>query len=94
MGNVIDFLERVGRDASLRHGDGFAEALREHELDDPQRAALVGLDADALRLSLKQGAYLSTQMGEPFGPDHERAPDLPPDDDGDAEPDDPPESDA
>lgn len=86
MGNVIDFLERVGGDASLRHGDGYGKALRDQEFDDPERAALAGLDADALRLVLKQGIHLTTQMGEPFGPEHER--ELPPDDDedGDVEP--------
>jgi hypothetical protein len=44
--NVIDFLERLGRDAELRHASDEAvnEALREAGIDPAVRQAIVGKD--------------------------------------------------
>jgi hypothetical protein len=55
--NVIDFLERFGQDASLRHaaGDAVAEALKNAGIDPALRAAI--LDKDQRRLEDLLGAH-------------------------------------
>lgn len=56
MSNVIDFLERMGQDAKLRHavGEEFETALAAADIDPAVRAALV--DADQSRLEALLGA--------------------------------------
>ncbi len=48
--NVIDFLERVGEDAELRHAsrEALEEALRSAGIDPALRAAILGKDPRAL----------------------------------------------
>ncbi len=50
MSNVIDFLERLGRDADLQQasGDIWEEALRSAGIDPALRAAILGNDRQAL----------------------------------------------
>jgi hypothetical protein len=71
MGSVIDFLARVGQDASLRHAPGhvLGEALDADAVDASVRDALVAKDGDALRDLLGLDVYFGSQM--PDGPDHE-----------------------
>ena len=56
MSNVIDFLERFGRDAALRYAteDAVAEALRTAGLEPALQAAI--LDKDQRRLEALLGA--------------------------------------
>ncbi|MDQ0008539.1 hypothetical protein J2T07_000698 [Luteibacter jiangsuensis] len=91
MGKVIEFLARVGSDASLRHAstDAVDAALRDAGVDDGDlREAFSAKDGDAVRLLLGQRAYFSTQM--PIAPEHEEQEDPldGEDEDGDGEPDD------
>lgn len=50
MSNVIDFLERFGRDAELRHAsdEAVAEALKEAGIDPAVRGAIVSKDQGEL----------------------------------------------
>ncbi|MET0935667.1 MAG: hypothetical protein ABWX83_06755 [Luteibacter sp.] len=86
MGNVIDFLARVGQDASLRHANGAVldEALDALAVGQSARDALIAKDSDALRASLGLGVFFGSQM--PDGPDHEEKEDED-EDDGDNEDD-------
>lgn len=83
MGNVMDFLARVGQDAALRCGPA---ADREALLvalgidDEATREALAGGDAEALRALFGGAQFIATQMPGPDG--DEEAPD---EDDGDDE---------
>ncbi len=54
MSDVIDFLERIGQDAELRHtsGEMLEEALRSAGIDPALRAALLGQDSRALEALL------------------------------------------
>jgi len=76
MGNVMDFLTRVGQDAALRCG---SPADREALLtalgidDEATRAALASGDAEALRTLLGGTQFIATQMPGPDG--EEEAPD-------------------
>lgn len=56
MGNVIDFLERLGQDAQLRYATGsqVEEALEQAQIDPAIRAAI--LAADPRRLEALLGA--------------------------------------
>jgi hypothetical protein len=73
MGNVTDFLARVGQDSSLRHG---SPAAREALLaamgieDNALRHALLGDDAEALRGLLGGARFIASQM--PDGPEREK----------------------
>jgi len=51
MTDVIEFLERMGRDAQLRHASEavLEEAMRDAHLSAPARAALMGGDRAALK---------------------------------------------
>jgi hypothetical protein len=75
MGKVIEFLARVGSDASLRHAsaDAMRTALLEAGVDDAALgAALSTNDGDALRALLGQREYISSQL--PADPAHEEDP--------------------
>ena len=50
MSNVIQFLEALGRDSALGSGSpvAYANAVRELDIDDALRAALLNKDQDAL----------------------------------------------
>ncbi|HXP00954.1 MAG TPA: hypothetical protein VN813_10635 [Luteibacter sp.] len=90
MGKVVEFLARVGSDASLRHGsaDTVDTALRDAGVDDDDLRRAVGAkDGDALRTLFGQRGNLVTQM--PIGPEHEETEDPldDEDDDGDGKPD-------
>ena len=76
MGDVIGFLARVGREASLRHADGdtFGAVLDEAGFDPATREALRVRDGDALRAHLGYGVYFASQMGEPLQPDSVEVP--------------------
>lgn len=54
MSNVIDFLERFGQDADLRHAtdEAVAEALRQAGIEPAVRAAIVDRDQQALEALL------------------------------------------
>ena len=54
MSNVIDFLERFGQDADLRHAadDAVAEALRKAGLEPALQAAVLNKDQRALEALL------------------------------------------
>ena len=64
MSNVIDFLERMGKDAKLRRAstDEVALALAEAEVETPLCPAIVAKDTSALQALLKQGVFFATQM--------------------------------
>ncbi|GAA0916026.1 hypothetical protein KR767_18520 [Luteibacter anthropi] len=76
MGNVIEFLARVGREASLRHarGDGYDRALEGAGFDPPTAEVLRARDGATLRALLGQRAYFETQMGEEPPPDNVEVP--------------------
>jgi hypothetical protein len=81
MGNVIEFLARLGEDASLRHvsDEALATMIREAELGDAVGCAMSARDPEALRLLMGQGIYFSTQMGDPLREEEE------PEEDGDGD---------
>ncbi|WP_285402276.1 hypothetical protein [Luteibacter sp. ME-Dv--P-043b] len=86
MGTVVDWLARVGGDASLRYAsaESLAKALGDHVIEDAVRAPLVARDAEALRAVMGgQGIWFSSQM--PVHPDHED--DRPLDDEDDEDDD-------
>jgi len=86
MGTVVDWLARVGGDASLRYAsaESLAKALGDHDIEDVVRAPLVARDAEALRAVMGgQGIWFSSQM--PVHPDHEE--DRPLDDEDDEDDD-------
>jgi hypothetical protein len=64
MSNVIDFLERMGKDAQLRRAspDEVALALTEADVETPLCSAIVARDTPALQALLKQGVFFATQM--------------------------------
>ncbi|WP_413626235.1 hypothetical protein [Luteibacter sp. Lutesp34] len=75
MGKVIEFLARVGSDASLRHAsaDAIRTALLEAGVDDTAfGAALSANDGDALRALFGQREYVSSQL--PDSPAREEDP--------------------
>lgn len=82
MGNVIEFLTRLGEDASLRHAsdDALAALSNEAGLDAAVGSAVYLRDVEALRNLLGGEIYFSTQMGEP-----QREEEEPEDDDGDGD---------
>ncbi|AGG89542.1 hypothetical protein RHOFW104T7_10370 [Rhodanobacter thiooxydans] len=59
MFDVIDFLERVGQDAQLRHAsrDEVGSALSNAEIDPELRVAILARDGQELRTLLGQGPY-------------------------------------
>jgi hypothetical protein len=85
MGNVTDYLARVGQDAALRHGSPADREALLTELgidDDATREALAYGDADGLRRLLGGAQFISTQMP---GPDREK--EAPDQDEGDEDDD-------
>jgi hypothetical protein len=68
MGNVIEFLARLGQDASLRHAsdETLAALVSEAGMGDAVTRAVISRDPDVLRTAMGQGIYFSTQMGEPL----------------------------
>lgn len=90
MGKVIEFLERVGQDASLRYAsrESLAIVLDAEGCDAAMRAMLMSNDADAFQLLLGTRVFSSSQM--PIQPEEEKIPDEDEDDDdedGDGRPD-------
>ena len=89
MGKVVEFLARVGSDASLRHAS--ADAVRMAALDagvgdDELGRILSANDGDALRALLGPREFFSSQM--PVGPAREEEDPLDgEEEEGDAEPD-------
>jgi len=75
MGKVIEFLERVGSDATLRHADAamLAAALADTGIDAETRSALVNGDREALHRLLGERPFIVAQMQ--IGPDSVEAPD-------------------
>lgn len=69
MGSVIDWLARVGGDASLRYAsaEALARALGDDDVSDELRSSLG--DADALRAALGSEVFFTSQM--PVEPDRE-----------------------
>lgn len=59
MFDVIDFLERVGQDAQLRHAsqDEVGLALSGAEVDSQLRVAILARDGQELRVLLGQGPF-------------------------------------
>lgn len=64
MSNVIDFLERMGADASLRTAtpDHLARELAEAAVEDDAAQAIVSGDALALRHSIAPGVFYAILM--------------------------------
>lgn len=64
MSDVIDFLERMGRDAALRHGPhGDLEAALENSGMDPEvKAAILGKDKVRLDTLLGQGGLFGMMI--------------------------------
>lgn len=64
MSDVIDFLERMGRDAALRHGThGDLEAALENSGMDPEvKAAILGKDKVRLDTLLGQGGLFGMMI--------------------------------
>jgi hypothetical protein len=89
MGNVIDFLARLGGDASLRDAsdETLAAMASESGLGGALGAAMLARDTDSLRTLLGQGIFFSTQMGDPQrekeDPDDDKDDDDDEDDEGD-----------
>lgn len=67
MSNVIDFLERFGRDAQLRHAsdEELDAALRLAGVDADVRAAIVGKDQSALERLLGAGTNVCCMINKP-----------------------------
>lgn len=83
MGNLMEFLARVGQDAALRYGppadrEALLSTLDIH--DEATRHALVAGGADELRALLGGVQFIASQMP---GPDEEKAPPADDDDDTD-----------
>ncbi|SEN06613.1 hypothetical protein SAMN02800694_2658 [Luteibacter sp. UNCMF331Sha3.1] len=74
MGKVIEFLERVGSDATLRHADAetLAAALADTDIDDATRAALMDGDRETLHRLLGERPFIVAQMQ--IGPDEVEVP--------------------
>ncbi|MET0616531.1 MAG: hypothetical protein ABWZ54_02095 [Luteibacter sp.] len=91
MGNVIDFLARLGGDASLRHAsdETLAAMAGESGLDGALGAAMLARDPDALRTLMGHGIFFSTQMGDPQREEKDPLDDKEDDDDDDDEDDNP-----
>lgn len=85
MGNVIDFLARLGGDASLRHAsdETLAAKASESGLDDACGDAIRTRNPDLLRDLMGLEVFFSTQMGEPLHEDEEPSDDEGDEDDGD-----------
>jgi hypothetical protein len=68
MGKVIEFLARLGEDASLRHAsdETLAALVSEAGMGEAVTDAVISRDPEALRTILGQGIYFTTQMGEPL----------------------------
>lgn len=83
MGKVIEFLARVGQDASLRHAsrDSLGAVMDAEGFDAVTRVALMSEDGEYRQDLWTSGAYFSSQM--PTGPDEEKVPDEDTDDDDD-----------
>jgi hypothetical protein len=82
MGNVVDWLARIGGDASLRYAsaESLAKAMGDIDVGDAIREPLAAGNADAVRAAMGgQGIWFSSQM--PVHPDHEE--DRPLDDEDD-----------
>ena len=67
MGDVIEFLARVGRDASLRRARGgeYDQALDGAGFDLSTTQALRARDGDTLRMLMGYRVYFDTQMADP-----------------------------
>lgn len=68
MGSVIEFLARLGKDASLRHAsdETLAALMSEAGMGEAVTDAVISRDPEALRTVMGQGIYFNTQMGEPL----------------------------
>jgi hypothetical protein len=64
MGNIVEFLARVGADADLRaaSGDALRQALEDEAIDPALREAIIAGDATGLRLLLGQQVFFSSLM--------------------------------
>lgn len=86
MGTVVDWLARVGGDASLRYAsaESLAKAMGDIDVENAVREPLAARDADALRAAMGgQGIWFSSQM--PVHPDHENDQPLDDEDDEDGD---------
>jgi len=72
MGNVVEFLARVGQDAALRHASGeqMAAELEAAGISPELSAEIHAGNAGGLRLLLGQGVFFAALM--PDGPDEDR----------------------
>jgi hypothetical protein len=72
MGNVVEFLARVGQDAALRHASGeqMAAELEAAGIAPELSAEIHAGNAGGLRLLLGQGVFFAALM--PPGPDEDR----------------------
>lgn len=71
MGNVVEFLARVGQDAALRHASGeqMAAELEAAGIAPELRTEIHAGNAGGLRLLLGQGVFFAALM--PSGPDED-----------------------
>jgi hypothetical protein len=75
MGKLIEFLERVGSDATLRHADAatLEAALNDFGIDAETRNALLANDGAELHRLLGERPFIVSQMQ--FGIEDEETPD-------------------
>ena len=89
MPDIIDLLERIGRDPALRdNGDELAQAVAAAGIDPAQQAAILAGDDDELRGLLGSRPMFALQMPAEEQPDDEHEPGDGDDDDDDEGPDD------
>lgn len=83
MGNIVEFLARVGRDASLRHAssDVLDQEMMLAGISSEVRAAVAAGNSDDLRRLRGHEVFFSSLM--PDGPDEEKDDDDRQDDDKD-----------
>jgi hypothetical protein len=83
MSSVIDFLEKMGKDAKLHHApqNELSLAMEEAHIEAPLLSAILDGDASKLRALLKQGAMNQRPMHVVQIPVHEQDDDERKDDD-------------
>jgi hypothetical protein len=88
--NVIDFLERFGQDADLRHApsDALAEALKSAGIDPELRAAILGKDQRTLEALLGADTNVCCMTNKPEDEEEEPEEDDEEDEDEDEDFDD------
>lgn len=87
MSNVVDFLERTGQDARLRHASAqdLEQRLLQEQMDPAVRAAIMAGDPQRLRDLLGAQSSVCCLIHAPEDDEDEPSDDEPSDDDDDQE---------